>query len=72
MSMSIDGTRAEVKKIMASDPRRIAEINIDIYMPVGDYTDKDKKIMQHTAMHCPVAVSLHPDTIKRVTFIWPD
>jgi putative redox protein len=70
MEMSIDGTRAEVKKIMASDPRRIAEINVDIYMPQGDYTDKDKKIMEHTAMHCPVAISLHPDMVKVVSFFW--
>ena len=70
MRISVDGMRAEVKKIMASDPRRISEINIDIYMPDGRYTDKDKKIMEHTAMHCPVAISLHPDMIKRVTFIW--
>ena len=70
MRISVDGMRAEVKKIMASDPRRISEINIDIYMPDGRYTDKDKKIMEHTAMHCPVAISLHPDMIKQVTFIW--
>ncbi len=29
------GTRAEVLKIMASDPRRIASIEVDIYMPVN-------------------------------------
>ena len=28
---SIDGTRAEVTKIMASDPRRIAEVKIIIF-----------------------------------------
>ena len=72
MGISIDGTRAEVKKIMASDPRRISEINVDIHMPLGDFTDKDKKIMEHTAMHCPVAISLHPDMIKMVCFYWQD
>ncbi|MCW3126167.1 MAG: OsmC-like protein [Bacteroidetes bacterium] len=70
MRISIDGTRAEVKKIMASDPRRIAEINVDIYMPVGDYSDKDKKIMENTALTCPVAISLHPDLVKVVSFFW--
>jgi hypothetical protein len=41
-------------------------------MPLGDFTDKDKKIMEHTAMHCPVAISLHPDMIKMVCFYWQD
>jgi uncharacterized OsmC-like protein len=57
---------------MASDPRRISQIDIVLHMPDEAYTDKDKKILEHTAMTCPVAISLHPDLVKDVTFIWHD
>lgn len=72
MGISVDGTRIEIKKIMAAEPRRISQIDIILHMPDVHYTDKDKKILEHTAMTCPVAVSLHPDLVKDVTFIWQD
>lgn len=72
MGISVDGTRIEVKKIMAADPRRISQIDVTLHMPDTSYTDKDKKILEHTAFTCPVAVSLHPDLVKSITFIWQD
>ncbi len=65
---SIDGTRAEVTKIMASDPRRIAEVKIELYFPPNNYSDKEKKIIDHIAHTCPVALSLHPDLKQNITF----
>ena len=70
MGISIDGTRADVTKVMASDPRRISQIDAVLHMPDNNYSDKDKKILEHTAHSCPVAVSLHPDLVKAVTFLW--
>ena len=70
MNLSIDGTTAEVKKIMASEPRRISQIDIVLHMPDHPYTDKEKKILEHTALTCPVAVSLSADLIKSITFDW--
>ncbi len=70
MPLDIDGTRAEATKVMASDPRRIAEIHVSIYMPAKNYTDKDKQIMERTAHSCPVALSLHPDLKQVLTFYW--
>jgi putative redox protein len=57
---SIDGSTASVTKIMASDPRRIAEIKIDITFPEV-YSEKHKKILTIISKTCPVALSLHPD-----------
>ena len=57
---SIDGSTASVTKIMASDPRRIAEIKIDINFPEV-YSEKHKKILTIISKTCPVALSLHPD-----------
>ena len=68
--VSVDGTRIEVRKVMAADPRRISQIDVILHMPQHPYTDKDKKILEHTALTCPVAMSLHPDLVKAVTFVW--
>jgi len=68
--VSVDGTRIEVRKVMAADPRRISQIDVILHMPQNNYTDKDKKILEHTALTCPVAISLHPDLVKAVTFVW--
>jgi hypothetical protein len=41
-------------------------------MPVsGSYSDKEKKLLEHAALTCPVYLSLHPDCKKTVDFIWP-
>jgi putative redox protein len=68
--LNINGVRAEVTKIMAADPRRIAEIHIEMYMPAGDFSDKDKKILETAAHNCPVAKSLHPDIVQRISWHW--
>lgn len=68
--LNIDGTRVTINKIMAADPRRISKIEAEIYMPAKTYTDKDKKILEHAAITCPVAKSLHPDIDQQVNFHW--
>ena len=60
LEIDLKGTRVEIQKVMAAEPRRIAEIRLDFYLP-GDYSDKDKKILQGAAETCPVGKSLHPD-----------
>ena len=67
LGIDLKGTRLEITKIMAAEPRRIAEIKIDFYLP-GDYSDKDKKILERAADTCPVAKSLHPDLVQNITF----
>jgi len=68
---SIAGAVAEVTKIMFAEPRRIGEIHIELRMPQGVFSEKEKKIYEHTARTCPVAKSLHPDLKQIITFIWP-
>lgn len=67
----IDGTSAEVTKVMYADPRRIGEIHITLTFPRANFTEKEKKIYEHTAYTCPVAKSLHPDIKQLLTFVWP-
>ena len=68
---SIDGTTLEIEKIMAANPRRVAEIKIDVHFPKdANYTDKQKRIIEAAAKTCPVANSLHPDVIKNINYIY--
>ncbi len=65
----LKGARAEVQKIMAANPRRVAEIVIDLYFPDGaSYGDREKRLIESAAHTCPVANSLHPDIIKTIRF----
>ncbi|MFO0358841.1 MAG: OsmC family protein [Sphingobacteriaceae bacterium] len=67
---SIDGTTAEVTKIMYAEPRRVGEIHIKLTFPKNNFSDKEKKIYEHTAHTCPVAKSLHPDLKQVLEFVW--
>ncbi|TSJ43815.1 OsmC family protein [Mucilaginibacter corticis] len=67
--IDMDGTECEVTKIMAANPRRVAEVVTNFKFP-KEYTDQQKAILEKAALTCPVAVSLHPDVIKTVNFGW--
>ncbi len=67
----IEGTTADVTKIMYAEPRRIGEIQVKVTFPKLAYTDKEKKIYENAALTCPVAKSLHPDLKQEIEFIWP-
>lgn len=69
-NINIDGTVAEVTKIMAANPRRVAEIHITLTFPPMGYTDEQKKLLELTARTCPVAESLHPKLIQNITFVF--
>lgn len=58
---NVDGTTIKITKIMASDPRRVGEIIVEMDFPAVSYSEKEKKIIQHTVDTCPVRKSLHPD-----------
>ena len=68
--IDIKGATADIKKVMASDPRRIARIEINIEMPANDYSDSEKKILEKAAHHCPVGLSLNENTEEVVSITW--
>lgn len=57
----IDGTTMKITKIMASDPRRVSEVIVEIFFPEIKYSDKEKAIIRNTVDTCPVARSLSAD-----------
>lgn len=63
---NIDGTIARVTKIMGTDPRRVTEIVIHLDFPHNNYSEKERKIIEHSVKNCPVAKSLHPDLKQNV------
>ncbi|MEO1434798.1 MAG: OsmC family protein [Bacteroidota bacterium] len=67
----MEGAKAAMNKIMASNPRRISRIEIRIQMPDHAYTEKQKTVLERAAHHCPVAMSLHADLEEVIEFQWP-
>lgn len=68
---SIDGTTITTEKIMAANPRRVAELRLDIKFPEGaNYTDKQKAMIENAARTCPVANSISPEIKKIINFIY--
>lgn len=68
--IDIVDTKIEIVKQMASDPRRICAVDVDLYMPNKTYSDKEKSMLEHSARTCPVAKSLHPDIQQNISFHW--
>lgn len=69
-NINIDGANAEVIKHMASEPRRVAKIEILIQMPENNYSEVEKDFIKATIFNCPVAKSLHPDLIQAIEIKW--
>ncbi len=67
---NIDNTLVEITKVMGTEPRRITQIDAFITFPSGNFDDKTKAVLEHTALTCPVSKSLHPDLIQNITFTW--
>lgn len=69
-ALDIEGTKVDITKQMAANPRRIAKIEAVIIMPKNAYSEKDKKALEHAALTCPVSQSLSADLVQDIQFIW--
>lgn len=69
LEIDLTDATAAVTKHMAAEPRRISKIEIDLSLPAA-ISEKQRKILIHTANSCPVHFSLHPDIEKVITFNW--
>ena len=61
---------ARVVKHMASDPRRVARIEVHIGMIGAELGPKERLLLERIAETCPVARSLHPDILQETTFTY--
>ncbi len=71
MGMDLKGTKLDITKVMAADPRRIGEIHIDFYFPFAA-DEKTRKILERAGDTCPVAKSLHADTKQVFRYHYKD
>lgn len=70
-AINIVGTRVSIHKIMQASPRRIAAIEVTMYMPQEvSYTAKERTLLENAARTCPVALSLHPDLEQKLLFVY--
>ncbi len=71
LGINMKNVTASIQKIMITNPRRIGEIKVHIYFPTPIMVDeKQKIILERTALHCPVHKSLHPDIKCDIVFNW--
>jgi len=70
-SINFDGAEAEITKVMAANPRRVAEIHITFTMPKIAYSDKEKAMLENAAKTCPVALSINPNILQKIEFVYP-
>lgn len=67
----ITGSRAEIIKGMAADPRRIQRIAVRMHMTnATGLSEKQQQLLERAAKSCPVAKSLHPDIEQDIIFEW--
>jgi uncharacterized OsmC-like protein len=71
MQVDLASTKINITKIMKSDPRRVAGINVEFHFPQDLQLDeRQKAILENAALTCPVARSIHPDIVMDVKFNW--
>lgn len=66
--IDISGLHTEVVKVMASDPRRVAEIQIEMHWDNCTATQREIQRLKKTALSCPVALSLHSNIKQLINF----
>lgn len=67
-SLEIEGTSASVTKIMATNPRRVSEIKIEIKIVDRGLTLVNRAVLEKAALSCPVALSLNESLKQTVSF----
>ena len=69
LNLNLESSTVEVTKFMQAEPRKIAKIGIVMNMSIA-VSDKNKIILERTAMNCPVLLSLNPDIEKDIVINW--
>lgn len=66
---SILNSYFKVVKEMNPNPRRIARLGVEIFLP-SEFAEDYRKKIEHIAHTCPVHRSIHPDTKMDIIFNW--
>ncbi|PKQ62859.1 osmotically inducible protein OsmC [Labilibaculum filiforme] len=69
-NIDITGTELDITKIMASDPRRVAEVIVEFNFPDKNYTAEEKQIIESVAGTSPVPLSVHSQMTQSIKLNW--
>lgn len=68
--INIEGTELNITKIMAADPRRVAEVVLNFNFPPKGYSAEQKQLIESVAGISPVPLSVHTNLKQTITFNW--
>jgi putative redox protein len=66
--IELQGLRSEIVKIMTSNPRKIAEVQITFFHDNLKVTETQREKLKRAALTCPVALSLSEEVKQTVNF----
>lgn len=69
LGFDLENASAEVIKVMAANPRRISEVQIEITLD-SNCDEKTRATLETVGLNCPVAKSLDKDLIQNISFVW--
>ena len=61
------GSHFKVEKIMSAQPRRVAELRVNLHLPQA-LTENQRIKYENTGRTCPVHHSLHPDIVASIQY----
>lgn len=67
-NVTFENIEADYTKYMASNPRRVAKIEIIIWLSKDIENNVHREKIEKAGLNCPVALSIHPDIEQVVTF----
>jgi putative redox protein len=68
--ISMEGTKVEIIKIMSHNPRKVSNIKVRIAFKGDALSVVNQEVLKRAALTCPVALSLHPDIIQDIDFVF--
>lgn len=69
-AIPVGAMEARVVKHMAPPPRRVARVEVFLTLEDHGLNAEQRTFLEHTAHTCPVALSLHPELVQEVRFIY--
>lgn len=67
LDLDLRGTRVEIEKEMALNPRRVARVGLDFYLS-KELDENSRHVLEEAAHTCPVAKSLSAELVQAFRF----
>lgn len=67
LDLDLRGTRVEIEKEVALNPRRVARVSLDFYLS-QELDENSRRVLEEAAHTCPVAKSLSAELVQEFRF----